>query len=232
MKPRYAIFLPVRSGSRRITDKNTRPFCNFSNGLLELKMTQLIRTDCLDEIIVSTNDQRCIEVAETFLSQSNKIKIVQRPDHLCTDQTSLTDLVRYVTLLTECEHIIWTHVTSPFFNEEDYSGAVHAYESALTAGYDSLMSVYPFLNFLWSDEHRDLWNRMNNEKWPRTQDLKKLYEIDSAVFIASREVYLKYSDRIGIHPFLFENDKIKSMDIDWETDFFIAEAVYEKLFLR
>ncbi len=229
---RFAFFVPVRSGSQRIQNKNTKPFSTFSNGLLELKLSQLIQVEGVYEIVVSTNDDECVHVAKRFSTQSEKIRIIKRPEILCTDQTKLTDLISYVTEVSDCEHIIWTHVTSPFFDAPEYLKAIHMYKEALENGYDSLMSVYPFMNFLWSEEENDLWNRKNDEKWPRTQDLKKLYEIDSAVFIASREIYMNHADRIGKNPFLFENDRIRSIDIDWETDFFMAEAIYEKLFLK
>ena len=38
-----AVFLPVRKGSKRVENKNTKPFAGFQNGLLELKLKQLIK---------------------------------------------------------------------------------------------------------------------------------------------------------------------------------------------
>ncbi len=222
----FSVFLPVRKGSQRVKNKNTRPFASFSNGLLELKLSQLINVDSISEIIVSTNDPECEKIGREFSKLFPKVIVDKRPEHLGTDKTSLVDLVKHVPGLTQCQHIIWTHVTSPFFETIDYEKAIAAYENALQKGFDSLMGVLPFKNFLWSKENNDIINRINNEKWPRTQDLKELFEIDSSVFIASKNVYIENEDRVGSKPFLFINDKIKSFDIDWEEDFFIAEAIY------
>jgi CMP-N-acetylneuraminic acid synthetase len=227
-----AIFLPVRKGSERVLNKNTRPFANFKHGLLELKLNVLIHVEGVNEIIVSTNDAECAKVGHLFSSISNKVRVDNRPDHLASSDTSLSDLIKYVPTITDRKHILWTHVTSPFLETEDYNNAIKFYLEALVNGFDSLMSVVLFKNFLWSKEKNDLVNRINEEKWPRTQDLMDLYEIDSGLFIASKEVLQTRGDRIGSKPILFENDKIKSFDIDWEEDFIIAEAIYEKLFAK
>lgn len=220
-----SVFLPVRKGSQRVPKKNTRQFAGFSGGLLELKLKQLIEVKNIDEIIVSTNDEACMAIARKFQPD---VKIDHRPDELAASTTSLSDLIRYVPTITQNDHVVWTHVTSPFFQARHYQLAIEAYFEALETGCDSLMSVTVFKNFLWDKEKNDLINRNSDLRWPQTQDLYPYYEIDSAVFITPKSIYEKTGDRVGQHPFLFENDKLTSLDIDWEEDFKIAEAVYEK----
>ena len=45
------VFLPCRRGSQRVPKKNVRPFGPFSGGLVELKLTQLLRVPEIDEIL-------------------------------------------------------------------------------------------------------------------------------------------------------------------------------------
>ena len=45
-------FLPCRSGSQRIKNKNTRKFSKFKFGLFQLKVEQLIKVKELSEIII------------------------------------------------------------------------------------------------------------------------------------------------------------------------------------
>tara|TARA_R100000935_G_C2792642_1_gene146684 strand:+ start:334 stop:1020 length:687 start_codon:yes stop_codon:yes gene_type:complete len=224
-----AIFLPTRKGSQRLPNKNTRSFAGFRDGLLELKLKQLGKLK-VDEIIVSTNDKVAIEIAKKIISADSNLKLDIRPDYLASATTNLTDLIKYVPTLTNCEHILWTHVTSPFVDADLYNLSIDKYLNSLDQGFDSLISVTPFQNFLWSREENDIINRLGEKRWPQTQDLKKLYEINSAIFLSHRTVYERYSDRVGKRPFLFEMNKIQSLDIDWDEDFKIAEAVYEKLF--
>ena len=226
-----SVFLPTRKGSQRVLNKNTRPFAGYSGGLLELKLRQLSKLD-VDEVILSTNDESSINLAEKFIKNFPNLRIDIRPDHLASSNTNLTDLIAYAAQISKCDHILWTHVTSPIVNEKTYLKAIEKYLTSLDDGFDSLMSVTTFKNFLWNIESNDIINRVegSTKRWPQTQDLENLFEINSAIFIASRKIYEENLDRLGKKPFLFEMDKIEAIDVDWEEDFKIAEAVYEKYY--
>ena len=222
-----SVFLPTRKGSERVANKNTRVFAGFSNGLLEVKLSQLIKTKRIDEIVLSSNDEASLDYGKKIAKEEGRLKVIERPDDLALSSTNLIDLVNYVPSICNMSHILWTHVTSPFVMADDYDNAVKKYFQTLDEGYDSLMSVKTIQNFLWSKEKNDLINRLTDIKWPRTQDLMPLYEIDSAFFIASKNVYLNNKDRIGVKPFLMEQSGHKSFDVDWEDDFELAELIYK-----
>lgn len=224
---KISVFLPCRAGSERVPHKNTRTFAGIEGGLLKIKLQQLVACNAVDSIVLSTNDEEVIQLAETV--SSDKIRIDRRPEHLATSSTSTDDLVKYVpTIITEGA-VLWTHVTSPFIDGKIYEEAIDAYKKALSKGdHDSLMSVTALRTFIWNKEGAVNYDR-NKEKWPRTQTIEPLYEINSGIFLADIDIYRNLEDRIGKKPFLFENNDIDSFDIDWEEDFFIAEAIYKKL---
>lgn len=222
-----SVFLPTRKGSERVKNKNTRKFSEFEGGLLELKLKQLSILD-VEEVILSTNDEESIAVARKLENDFPKLKIDERPDHLALSTTSLSDLISYVPTITKGENILWTHVTSPMVDGKIYDDCIKSFYNGLEKGFDSLMSVSAFQNFLWKKELNDIINRTGKERWPKTQDLQMLYEINSAVFITPNQVYKEKGDRVGDKPFLFEMNKLTSLDVDWEEDFKIAEAVYDK----
>lgn len=224
-----SVFLPTRKGSERVKNKNTRKFSDFEGGLLELKLQQLARLD-VDEVILSTNDEASIAVARSLESDFPKLTIDVRPDYLALGTTSLSDLIAYVPKITRNEYILWTHVTSPMVDAEIYEDCIRSFYEGLEKGFDSLMSVTGFQNFLWQKDRNDIINRKGEERWPKTQDLEIFYEINSAVFITPKEIYKMKGDRVGERPILFEMNKLTSLDVDWEEDFKIAEAVYEKLY--
>lgn len=121
-------------------------------------------------------------------------------------------------------HILWTHVTSPFVTGPIYDEMIAAYRTALAEGYDSLMATTLIHGFLW-DRNGPINYDRSVEKWPRTQTLLPLHEINSAAFLTSAEVYAAQDDRIGKNPFKFGMDKITGMDVDWPADFLIAESM-------
>ena len=221
------VFLPCRSGSQRVKNKNIKKFHNYKFGLFELKIHQLLKTKYIKKIIVSTDDKNIINFLEKF--NHRKIKLDIRPKHLATNKTKTDSLISYVPkLFDKNDHILWTHVTSPFFDSKDYIKAINLYKKNLGKK-DSLMGVSPVQDFIY-DEYKPINFNKIKEKWPRTQTLKKLYVVNNAIFISSRKNYLKYNDRIGTKPFLMNIEKIKSFDIDWPEDFKIAEKIYETLF--
>ena len=221
---KVAFFLPARKGSQRVKNKNTRPFAGIEGGLVANKLQQLISTEHIDEIVLSTNDEECLRIGREYAARSPRVKVIERPDELCLDTTNLQDLICYVPTITDAEHILWGHVTTPLADAATYDRAVEAYFEALDEGCDSLVGVTELKNFLLNAEGQ-LINNTTDLPWPRTQDLAPLYEINHAVFLAPREVYIEQRNRLGISPKLYVMDKIASMDIDWEEDFVIAEAL-------
>lgn len=224
-------FLPVRKGSVRVVNKNLRQFSGFKGGLLELKLRQLLRTKKISRVLLSTNDDEAIHLAEQIDPASRLIEIVVRPGYLCLDSTPLQALIEYVPSVVGTPHILWGHTTTPFVSEHDYDTAVDIYWKKLREGYDTLISASPFQNFLFREGHPGIYNYDQQvTRWPRTQDLPKLYEVNHAMFITGRQVYLSKRDRVGDAIYFYEMDRLKSFDIDWQEDFLMAEAIYDRLF--
>lgn len=225
---KIAFFLPTRSGSQRVIEKNTRNFAGIKGGLTKVKLLQLIKTKNFDEIILSTNNDQCISIAEDLLSTCKKLRIVRRPDELCKSSTNLQDLIEYVPSITHANHILWGHVTTPFVNEIDYDQAVEVYKAQLKKGFDSLVGTQHIQNYIFNNNF-ELMNNSTKLKWPRTQDLDIYYEINHSMFITNREIFVKQSNRLGNKPYFYKMSRLKSLDIDSMEDFKIVEMIYKQL---
>lgn len=224
---KIAFYLPTRKGSERVKNKNTRNFAGIEGGLVENKLNQLLATKFIDEIIFSSNDDTCITVAEKY--KDNRLKIIERPTELCLSSTNLQDLICYVPTITDADHILWGHVTTPLCGADQYDASIKLYLEKLDEGYDSLVGVTELKNFLLNKEGK-LINNTTDIPWPRTQDLEALYLINHTMFLARREVYIEQKNRIGQKPLLHVMDEIHSFDIDWPDDFIIAEIMYMKMY--
>jgi CMP-N-acetylneuraminic acid synthetase len=216
-------FLPCRKGSQRIPDKNVKPFAGYPGGLLGIKLDQLCKTKKLDSILVSSNDERVLEYAS--LRTDSRVVVSERPDHLGANTTTTDSLIEYVPELISEGDVLWTHVTSPFINELDYDSFIDAYKNALLKGFDSLMTVQKIQGFLW-DEKKPINYDRKERKWPMTQTLSPIFEVDSGAFISSISNYKMIGDRIGLNPFMYEQEKIKATDIDWPEDFEFAQRIW------
>lgn len=227
MSERIAFFLPTRKGSERVKNKNTRPFAGIEGGLVENKVRQLLDTKLIDEILFSSNDETCMAVADKL--KDSRLRIIPRPEELCLSTTNLQDLICYVPTITDAEHILWGHVTTPLCGADQYDAGIQFYLDKLHEGYDSLVGVKELKNFLLNKEGK-LVNNTTDIPWPRTQDLEPLYEINHTMFLAKREVYVEQKNRIGQKPVLHVMDEMHSFDIDWEEDFTIAEVMYKNVY--
>jgi CMP-N-acetylneuraminic acid synthetase len=223
-------FLPCRAGSERVKDKNTRQFAGVEGGLLKIKLDQLIRCPLIDTIVISTDDPKVIDVSKQY---GNRIRIDNRPSELATSETSTDDLIKYAARIIREPHILWTHVTSPFAGEELYTRAINDYFRLIKTGkYDSLMSVTPIRVHIWNREGNPVNYTREGLRWPRSQQVEPMFEVNSAIFINSRDNYIKYGDRIGLKPYLFEMERTDSLDIDYEDDFILAESIFRFRGLR
>ena len=224
---KVAFFLPTRKGSERVKNKNTKPFAGIEGGLVENKVKQLLATKLIDEIIFSSNDETCMEVASKY--KDSRLKIIERPTELCLSTTNLQDLICYVPTVMDAEHILWGHVTTPLCGAEQYDEGIKLYFDKLMEGYDSLVGVTELKNFLLNKEGK-LVNNTTDIPWPRTQDLEALYPINHTMFLTKREVYTEQKNRLGKKVALHVMDELHSFDIDWPDDFVIAEVMYENLY--
>ena len=220
------VFLPCRKGSQRITDKNIRPFADVEDGLLSIKLRQLQSSKLVDEVVLSSNDERILDFG--VKSGYSKLRLDERPEHLGANDTSTDDVIKYVPSVIAEGDIMWTHVTSPFIDEKDYDEYISTFEKKRREGYDSLMTVKKIQTFLWNENGPTNYTR-STEKWPRTQTIDPIYEVDSGAFIASRDCYLTNGDRVGKNTFLYTQESIKSLDIDWPDDFELAQYVWQAL---
>ena len=140
------VFLPCRSSSERIKNKNIKRFSNFKFGLLELKISQLIKIKSIKNVVVSTNDKKIIHYLNK--NKFNKVNVIKRPNYLCGKTTSTDSLIKYVPKILKSDHILWTHVTSPFFGNIDYENAIKVYKRKIKKN-DSLLGVNKMQNFLY-----------------------------------------------------------------------------------
>lgn len=214
--------MPCRKGSERVPRKNIRPIAGKSLGLLEIKLGQLLATTLIDKIILSTNDEEILDFAASL--GDRRLDLRTRDESLAANSTSTDQLIEYAGSQVDEGHLVWTHVTSPFIGAVEYDEMLRTYLRELMNGYDSLMTVTELQGFIWDESGPVNYDR-SVEKWPRTQTLNPLYEVNSGAFVAPVSVYRDQKDRIGDAPFKYKLDKIQGFDIDWEEDFQIAEAL-------
>ena len=213
-----SVYIPCRFGSERVKNKNTKLF-SMDKSLLEWKLKSLLTCSVITEIVVSTNDPTVMSQARAF---GSRVKVVRRAEELCQTNTKTDDLVLDMLDTTSGEYIMWTHVTSPFLKIDTIQQCYELLKS--TSDNDSVMTVTNHQTFMWDGDGPINYDRLKT-KWPNTQTLRPIYEINSGLFMIKRAVALRCGDRIGDAPFLWETRFPENLDVDWEHDFQIAQQI-------
>ena len=225
------LFLPCRRGSERVRDKNTRPFAGHPGGLLGVKLDQLEALTTLgagDRIVLDTNDPVVLAAGQARLATwrgAAELVVRARPDALGQATTTTDALIAYALETNPSDDLAWTHVTSPLVDQAIYDRAILAYRARDPAVHDSLATTTPHQTFLWT-EAGPLNYTTEVVRWPRTQDLTPVHELNSALFIVPHALGLARQDRLGARPLLFPLGKLASVDVDWEEDFALAEQLF------
>lgn len=216
-------FVPCRAGSRRVPGKNTKPFAGFDFGLLEIKLRHLETTSAVDRVMVSSNDDKVLDIASKMsVSFAKRLDVVRRPDELSVDDC-LDELIQYVGQQIPEGDILWTHVTSPFFDASCYHAFIESYWAALKLGEcDSAVSVDEHQTFAYRDGKVDSHNP-SIKKWPRTQDLTPYLLVNSAAFLIPSDLMRTLCDRVGNRPHLVATPQMRGYDIDTPEQFEFAE---------
>ena len=207
--------IPVRANSERVINKNIRPFAG--SNLLELKIKQLLRIEEIDEVCVNSDSDEMLEMALHLGAVPIKRDIKYATSHI-----PMNDVYENLAANIDCDHILYTNVTSPLVEINTYQKCIEKYFSL--KGYDSLNTVTSIKENLWLDGKPINYDPDNH---PRSQDLPDIYALNFAVNIISRDAMISRRNIVGKKFYPHFIGKAESIDIDDEEDFAIAEIIYK-----
>lgn len=218
MNPKLIALLPMKAHSERVPNKNMRDFCG--KPLYHRVLETLLGSRYIKEVCINTDSKR---IADDAHSNFDRIKIIDRPKYLQGDLVPMNDIIAYDIAQIESEHFLQTHSTNPLLTTSTIDHAIEAYFDNLDRC-DSLFSITRLQTRLYWQDGRPI--NHDPDELLRTQDLPHVCEENSNLYLFSKNSFQKHKRRIGEMPYLFGMDKIEAVDIDEETDFKIAEALY------
>ena len=205
----------VRSGSVRVENKNIRPFAGST--LLDIKIQQLQRIHALDGIIVNSNDDYMLSIAEKYGCET-----IKRDEYYASNSVSMSDVYKNMAENCDCDVIAYINVTNPLLHDDTIIKAIEEYKNN-SDKYDSLNSAHLIKEFMFKDNlpiNYDLRNQ------PRSQDLPDIYALNFAINIISKDRMIECKNVVGYKPYIYGIDEVEATDIDNPIDFDFAEFVY------
>ena len=129
-------------------------------------------------------------------------------------------------------YIYKRHSANPLLKKESLDAAIEKMISLTDSElYDSIFSVTRLQTRLYKGNGEPF--NHNPDELLRTQDLEPLYEENSNFYIFTKKSFSNSGqNRIGVKPFMFEIDKIESVDIEYGKfgNEFIRKDKSEELF--
>lgn len=218
MNERVVAIVPMRHESERVPGKNYRELGG--RPLFHHVIETLLASPRIAETVIDTDSPLIREdAARAFPS----VTVVDRPEDLRGGMVSMNDVLLNDVRRIDADLYLQTHSTNPFLREASVTRAVDDFLSAQPA-HDSLFSVTRLQTRLWDADAAPL--NHDRASLRRTQDLAPVFEENSCLYLFSRESLEQHRSRIGSRPMLFELPRDEAWDIDDETDFRIAEAMY------
>ena len=209
--------IAVRKGSKRVVNKNSRPFAD--SNLLEIKIQQLLRMDNISNIYVSSDCEKMLSLASKY-----DVKTDLRDPYYASDSVPMNEVYEYLANMTQDEHILYAHVTSPLLLDSSLKESINKYMS-LPNEYDSLATVHQVYEYIW---HADQPVNYDPNNHPRSQDLPNYYALNFAVNLITKKSMLSRKNIVGDKFYPFFLDDVESTDVDTELDFKIAEFIYNE----
>ena len=217
MKKHIKAIIPVRGGSKRVQNKNSKPFCGAT--LIQIKIRQLLQIQELDGVCVNSEDPELLDLAK-----SEGAETYLRDAFYASDTIPMSEVYAAMVEPLSCEHVLYATVTTPFICADDCKRMIQAYHE-LTAEHDSIHTATQVRDFLVREG-----TPMNYDpkKFPRSQDLPDIKKLVFGVAILPRLTMIRRKSSLGESPLFYSVEQLQSIDIDTPLDFEIAEWLYSK----
>lgn len=220
--------IPARSGSKGLKDKNIK----LLNGkpLIWYSIQAALNSNCFDEVMVSTDSEKYAEIAR----ECGATVPFLRSEAMSTDKASSWDTVKevldnYKDLGKYFDTVMLLQPTSPLRTFDDIKNAFRIMEENSA---DSVVGVCEM-------DHSPLWSNVLPENGcldgfirPEVkessgrQSLPTYYRINGAIYLT------KIGEELGANlysesGYAYVMDQARSIDIDTELDFRIAEFLIQ-----
>ena len=221
--------IPARGGSKRIPRKNIKKF----NGkpIIAYSIEAALKSNCFDQVIVSTDDDEIAEVAKKYGAQVPFL----RPDELSNDYAGTIPVIKHAIEWMEddkssVENVCCLYATAPFIRPQIISQAYQQLNNSKADYCFSVTSfVFPIQRAIKIVEKNKVSMFYPEHFNTRSQDLEEAYH-DAGQFYWGKAQAFK--DELPIFtevatPYILPRYLVQ--DIDTPEDWIRAEAMYRAL---
>lgn len=228
-------FVPMRSGSKGIKDKNINDFCG--KPLAQWTLESLLISSAIDEVVIAV-DSEYIAYFSSLLSKidtTQKSTIYARSDKNARDDSTTEDVIlEYINNVYDkpkwsTDRFMLVQVTNPFLIVQDVDNVLEEFETNMSL--NSMISCVPYKRFIWK-KYGDKVESINynyHERPLRQWWNGDEYVIENGSFYLStiKNIWLsknRVSGKIGSYLM----PEYSLVEIDNDNDWLLAEKIFRE----
>jgi len=215
--------IPARGGSKRVLRKNIREIGG--KPLLYWSVDEAKKSNYIDRIIVSTDDEEIIAIAIKYGCDVP----FKRPDKLATYEAKSIDVVLHAikNIRDKFDYVVLLQVTSPLRTVSDIdtciSMCVNRYATSVVSV--SEVTKSPYWMYRMDQKSRLSPFIAGNERQTRKQDAGNLYQLNGAVYVNKINQLVSDKKFITGTTLAYVMSAESSIDLDTELDFTVLEQL-------
>jgi CMP-N-acetylneuraminic acid synthetase len=216
---KIACFVPVRSGSKRIKNKNIISFKK--TNLLNFVFNKISKSKKINEFILASDSYKFFNKIKNI---NNKITYFKRSKKTSRDNSS-TESVILEYLNSTKNHpdiIILLQITNPFVESQHLDGAI---KMLLSKKKDCVFSAVQMSSFMWKNKINSEPINYNYKKRPRSQKFKKFFIENGSFYIFYTKKFIKFKNRLHKKIAIYEMPKTSLHEIDDHQDLKIVKKL-------
>lgn len=219
--------LPMKAHSARVASKNFRDIAG--KPLFRWILDTLAGMPEIDRVVINT-DARAI-LADNGLNDGDydgKVLIRDRKPEICGDFVSMNLVLKDDIENVASDYYFMTHTTNPLLGRETIVAMLDTFlEKERSGEADSVFTVNRHQTRFYAPDGAPINHDPDN--LVRTQDLAPYFEENSVGYLFTPDSFRKTGARIGERPVMFETPPLQSVDIDEQTDWYMAESLLMRL---
>jgi len=224
-KYKVVCVIPARGGSKGVPRKNIKILG--SKPLIAYTIEQALQSKYIDRIVVSTEDREIADISRQYGAEVP----FMRPVVLAGDQVATIDvLLHAINWLEEDKYafdiIVLLHTTTPLRAVKDIDSCI---EMLLGTKADNIFSVTeahrnPYFNMVEINQNGKV-QLSKKGTFTSRQSAPKVYDMNSSIYVWWKDLLKKETKIFLENSQVYVMPKIRSIDIDDDIDFRIAEVV-------
>lgn len=222
--------IPARGGSKRIPRKNIKDF--FGKPMIAWSIDAALKSECFDEIWVSTDDA---EIAEIAVKYGAKVPF-KRPIHLSDDYATTADVMQHAVQEFELlnhhypESVCCLYATAPFVQVNDLKlGLQLLKNNSIDYAFSATTFPFPIQRAIKLNEMGTV-EMFNPENFNvRSQDLEDAWHDAGQFYWGTAQAWLNKSMIFSSKSKIVELPRARVQDIDTLEDWSRAELMAQIL---